>query len=181
MFDVVLVTGAAGTGKTTTAQAWAASRHGVAAHLSHDAVSLFTKSGLVSPGEPTTEAVRQWRVALDICVAAATIYSENQIQCAIDTFLVPANLQLWRGLGHLQVGLVVLHPSLETALARNQTRREQVGWEVPEWHIRGNHAAMRAWQQDGRPLILDTTHLSVPEVVEAINAWERDSTGTSLW
>lgn len=180
MFDVVLITGAAGTGKTTTAQAWAASRHGVAAHVSHDAVSLFTKSGLVSPGEPTTEAVRQWQVALDICVAAATIYRENHIQCAIDTFLVPANLHLWRGLGHLHVGLVVLHPSLETALARNQIRRAHVGWEVPEWHIHANHAAMNAWHQDDRPLLLDTTSLSVPHVVEAINAWERATTGIAF-
>lgn len=60
MFDVLLITGAAGTGKTATTQAWAASRHEVAAHLSHDDILLFTKSGLASPAEQTTtEAERQ--------------------------------------------------------------------------------------------------------------------------
>jgi hypothetical protein len=69
MFDVVLITGAAGTGKTSTARAWAASRRGVAAHVSHDDVLLFTKSGLASPAEQTTaEAERQWRIHLRFVV-----------------------------------------------------------------------------------------------------------------
>src|SRR5215213_6192971 len=140
MFDVVLITGAAGTGKTSTAQAWAASRREVAAHLSHDDVLLFTKSGFASPAEQTTtEAERQWRIALDICSAAARIYADNQIRCAIDTFLVPAHLDLWRGLKRLRLGLVVLHPSVDIAVARNQARREQIGWGVPEWQVRANH------------------------------------------
>jgi chloramphenicol 3-O-phosphotransferase len=182
MFDVVLITGAAGTGKTSTAQAWAASRHKVAAHLSHDAMLLSIKSGLASPAEQTTtEAERQWRIALDICSAAAKIYAHNQIRCAVDTFLVPAHLELWRGLGDLRVGLVVLHPSLETAVARNQSRLERIGWGVPEWQVRANHAAMSAWRQDVRPLILDTTALSLAEVVAAIDAWEHTSKHVALF
>lgn len=81
MFDVVLFTGAAGTGKTSTAQAWAASRRQVTAHLSHDDILLFTKSGLASPAEQTTaEAERQWRIALTVCSAAATIYAEHHMR-----------------------------------------------------------------------------------------------------
>jgi chloramphenicol 3-O-phosphotransferase len=182
MFDVVLITGAAGTGKTSTAEAWTASRREVAAHLSHDNVLLFIKTGLASPAEQTTaEAERQWRIALTICCTAATIYAGNDIRCAIDTFLVPANLELWRGLSRLRVGLVVLHPSIETAVARNQARRERTGWGVPEWQVRANYDAMTAWRMDRRPLILDTTHLSLPQVVTAIDAWENRSKHTTLF
>ncbi len=111
MFDVVLITGAAGTGKTSTAQAWAASRREVAAHLSHDNVLLFIKSGLASPAEQTTtEAERQWHIALSVCAAAANLYADNSVRCAIDTFLLPVRLAFWRGLAQRSVGLVVLHP-----------------------------------------------------------------------
>jgi hypothetical protein len=182
MFDVLLITGAAGTGKTSTAQAWAASRRDVAAHVSHDDVLLFIKSGFASPAEQTTaEAERQWRIALDICCAAATIYAGNQIRCAIDTFLVPANLELWYGLSHLRVGLVVLRPSIETAVARNQARREQTGWGVPEWQVHANDDAMSAWRKHQSPLMLDTTHLSLAQVVTAIDTWENRSTHAALF
>ena len=162
--------------------AWAASRREVAAHLSHDDVLLFTKSGLASPAEQTTaEAERQWRIALAICCAAAAIYAGNQIRCAIDTFLVPANLELWRSLSHLRVGLVVLRPSIETTVARNQARREQTGWGVPKWQVRANYDALSAWRKDLWPLILDTTHLSLGQVVAAIDAWENSSKHATLF
>jgi hypothetical protein len=67
MFDVLLITGGAGAGKTSTAESWAATRPGLAAHLSHDAVLHFVKSGLVSPAESSgAEAERQWRIAIDV-------------------------------------------------------------------------------------------------------------------
>lgn len=182
MFDVLLVTGAAGAGKTTTAQAWAASRRRIAAHLSHDDVLLFTKAGLASPAEQiTAEAERQWRIALTICIAAAKVYGSNQIRCAIDTFLLPANLQLWSGLSHLRVGLVVLHPPVEVAVARNQTRLEQSGWGVAEWQVRANYEAMSAWQRDTRPLILDNTHQSLQQIIAAIDSWESDDKHATLF
>ncbi len=140
MFDVLLITGAAGTGKTSTAHAWAASRREVAAHLSHDNVLLFVKSGLASPAEQTTaEAERQWHVARDICIAAAHIYANAHIRCVIDTFLLPPHLPLWRGLAPLRVGLVVLHPLVGVAVARNAARMEATGWGVPTWQVHGNH------------------------------------------
>jgi hypothetical protein len=182
MFDVVLITGAAGTGKTATARAWAASRRGVAAHVSHDDVLLFTKSGLASPAEQTTaEAERQWRIALEICCAAARLYASNQIRCAIDTFLVPAHVDLWRGLAHLRVGLIVLAPSVETAIARNHARSAQTGWGVPEWQVRANDAAMSAWRNDKRSLILDTSAVSLEQVVAAIDVWENRSEEVTLF
>ncbi len=176
MFDVVLITGGAGAGKTLTAQAWAASRQGVAAHLSHDALLLWVKSGLVSPAEhATVEAERQWRIAIDVCVAATRIYAAAGVRCAIDTFLLPTHLELWRGLAELRVGLVVLQPAVEIAVARNAARLEQTGWGVPEWQVRANHAAMGAWADDLRALVLDSGALDLNQVLVEVDAWEENT------
>src|SRR3712207_5976110 len=75
MLDILLITRGAGSGKTSTAERWAASRAGLAAHLSHDAVHNFVKSGVISPAAgPNAEAERQWRIAIDVCVAACRVY-----------------------------------------------------------------------------------------------------------
>ncbi len=173
MFDVLLMTGAAGVGKTSTAQGWSASRRGTAAHLSHDTLLLFVKSGLVSPAESeTAEAERQWRIAIEVCVAATRIYAASGIRCAIDTFLLPHHLDLWRGLAHLHVGLVVLHPAVEVAARRNTARLEQTGWGVPTWQVHANHAAMTAWKNYSQPLVVDTSEMDLEQVLAAIDAWE---------
>jgi hypothetical protein len=176
MYDVLLITGAAGVGKTSTASAWAASRHQTTAHLSHDAIIGNVKSGLASPAEQATaEAERQWRIALDICVATARIYASSGIRCAIDTFCLPIHLPLWQGLADLRVGVVVLHPPLEVAVARNAARLEHSGWGVAEWQVRANHTAMCAWQTEPRVLILDNADLPMGNVLAAIDAWEQSS------
>src|SRR5207248_19261 len=140
-------------GKTSTAEAWAASRRGLAAHLSHDAIHLFVKSGGVSPADgPNPEAERQWHLAIDVCVAACRVYAAAGVRCAVDTFLLPTTLPLWSGLRDLRVGLLVLCPDVEIAVRRNAARREETGWGVPEWQVRANYEAMDVWT--GRPDVL---------------------------
>lgn len=178
MFDVLLITGGAGAGKTSTAEAWAASRQGLAAHLSHDTVLHLVKSGVVSPAESTSsEAERQWRIAIEVCVAATRIYAASGIRCAIDTFLLPAYLEFWQGLGQLRVGVVVLHPPVEVAVARNATRLAQAGWGVPEWQVRANHDAMEAWRDRPDVLVLDTSGIERAQVIELIDEWEKRMAG----
>jgi len=186
MFDVVLITGGAGAGKTSTAQAWASSHRGVAAHLSHDALLLFVKAGRVNPAESvTSEAERQWRIAIAVCVAAARVYTAAGVHCAIDTFLLPSHLELWRGLAHLRVGLVVLQPAVEVAVARNATRLAQSGWGVPEWQVRANHEAMRSWTGYSHALVLDSSEMDMVHILAAINAWENrtanEGSAGQLW
>ncbi len=176
MFDVLLITGAAGSGKTTTAQSWAASRQQHCAHLSHDAVMMFMKSGLASPAEQSSpEAERQWQLAIKICCSTAQLYAQEGVRCAIDTFLLPQHLVLWEGLAHLDVGLVVLQPPVELALERNFARIQKTGWGVPNRHVYENHAAMQAWNDYSTPLILDTDGLSTEQIVALIDTWEAHS------
>lgn len=173
-FDILLITGTAGSGKTTTAEAWAASRSGLAAHLSHDDVHLFVKSGVVSPADgPSAEAERQWRIAIDVCVAASRIYVAAGIRCAIDTFLLPSTIPLWIGLQDFRVGVVVLRPDLDVAIHRNVTRLHASGWGVPEWQVRANHEAMGAWADRPDILMVDNSHLEVAQVIDLINEKER--------
>lgn len=174
MYDVVLITGAAGTGKTTTASNWAATRRETSAHLSHDNMLGNVKSGLASPAhQASAEAERQWRIALDICVAAACIYAGSGMRCAIDTFCLPVHLPFWHGLAHVRVGLVVLHPPVEVAVARNAARLASSGWGVAEWQVRANHAAMCAWQTVPQVLIVNNATLQIGDVLAAIDAWEQ--------
>lgn len=172
MFDILLVTGAAGSGKTSTARAWAASRQGKAAHLSHDEALGFMKSGFVSPAaEDSAEAEGQWRLALEVCVAASRVYGAAGVQCAIDTFLLPSRFPLWAGLEPLRVGVTVLQPPVEVALGRNAARLKSHGWGVPDWQVRANHEAMVAWQENPDVLVLDNAQLDLAQIVAAIDAW----------
>jgi hypothetical protein len=110
MYDVLLITGAAGTGKTSTAIAWASSRHEITAHLSHDTILGSIKSGLASPAEQTTaEAERQWRIALDICIAAARIYASAHSVCDRHVFLTSPSSAL-AGVGRSAGGFGGLAP-----------------------------------------------------------------------
>lgn len=173
MFDVLLVTGGAGSGKTSTAEAWAASRAGLAAHVSHDAILNFVKAGVVSPAEsPGAEAERQWRIGIDVCTAICRIYAAAGVRCAVDTFLLPATLPLWDGLRDLRVGVVVLRPDVEIAVSRNAARLREVGWGVPEWQVRANHEAMGAWLGRRDAFVLDNSRKDRAQVLAALDEWE---------
>jgi chloramphenicol 3-O-phosphotransferase len=175
MFDIILITGGAGAGKTTTAEAWAASRSGVAAHVSHDSIMSFIKAGIASPAATTDrEAERQWRLAIEVCVAAAEIYASTAVRCAIDTFLLPPFLPYWNGLADFRVGAVVLQPRVEVAVERNATRLRDRGWGVAEWQVRANHTAMQAWSDCSGVLLVDNSALGLQEVLATVDAWEAD-------
>lgn len=130
------------------------------------------KSGFVSPArEDSAEAERQWRTALDVCVAASRVYGAAQVQCAIDTFLPLSRRPLWRGLEPLRVGIVALYPPVEVALERNAVRLKEYGWGVPDWQVIANHEAMSAWLEHPDVLILDNSEFDVRETVSRIDVW----------
>lgn len=175
---LLLITGPAGAGKTTTAAAWASSHSETAAHLSHDSVTLFVRSGFVSGADAhrNPEGERQWRVGIDICAAAARVYAAAGIHCAIDTFLLPSHRHLWRSGGTdavFQPRIVVLLPGVEHAVGRNAGR---VNWGVSEEAVRANHAAMEAWLDVPDVLVLDNSRMALPDVVQSIRDWTASPT-----
>lgn len=181
MLDILLVTGGSGAGKTSLAEAWANRGPGLSAHVSHDTVHTFMKSGFVSPASSNSaEAQRQWRMAVEVCIAACHVYASHGVRCAIDTFLLPSTRSLWIGLESLKVGVVVLQPDVEVAVARNTQRIHETGWGVPEWHVRANHEAMSAWLDHHDICVIDNSTLDIYETLDVLDGWENRGTSSKL-
>lgn len=168
--QLLLVTGPAGAGKTTTAAEWASAHPDTAAHVSHDSVTLLVRSGFVSGADAhrNPEGERQWRLGVDVCAATARIYAAAGIHCAIDTFLLPHTRNLWDSVADLRPRIIVLLPDAERAVARNAGRDN---WGVSEAAVRTNHAAMCAWNDTPGVLVLDTSRTTLPDVVRSIRDW----------
>ena len=165
---VLLVTGPAGSGKTTTALEWASTSTRRAAHLSVDDMSLVVKTGRVSGAEQGDEALLQWHLAVAATGAAAEGYAAAGIDCAIDAYLLPEQLDLWSWTAPFDPLIVVLLPDVETAVQRNGRRVESTGWGVPEWQVYANHSAMGAWHEHTSALVIDNSTSTVEEVVAEI-------------
>jgi adenylate kinase family enzyme len=71
---VLVLTGPAGAGKTTTAQAWAAAQAVPTAHVSLDRVRLQVQSGFADPQHGwTAETRRQYGLARGACCPAPAV------------------------------------------------------------------------------------------------------------
>src|SRR5687768_6694199 len=82
---VVLFTGPTGAGKTTCAQAWAASRQRHTGWFDHDDARFILKSGYLGRSTAAAdeslrpEADRQWLLGAAVCEAVAETYVEAGI------------------------------------------------------------------------------------------------------
>lgn len=165
---VLIVTGPAGCGKTTTARSWALASTSQVAHLSVDEMSLAVKAGHVSGSAGGSEARRQWLLAVSATGAAARTYACDGVHCAIDSYMLPERLPLWAWSEDFDRSIVVLLPNVETAVERNATRKALDGWGVPEWQVRANHEVMASWADHPSVTIIDNTRLALEDVVAAL-------------
>ena len=82
MARVLLVTGPAGSGKSTTSESFASTRRATTARLDMDLIRSFVRAGFVDPSRSWgPEAERQWELGRAICVAAIDRYRAAGIDC----------------------------------------------------------------------------------------------------
>ena len=124
--SVLILTGAPGAGKTTTARILA-SRSERAVHLESDLFFHFIRSGYVEPWKP--ESHEQNRIVMRIVAEAAATYAAAGYFTIVDGIIIPA----WflaplrdslRAAGH-RVAYAVLRAPLETCASRARSRDSQ--------------------------------------------------------
>jgi hypothetical protein len=121
---IFVITGQLSAGKSTHAKALLV-RFPFGYHVDVDGIREMVTSGLASPLEWTDETDRQFDLALTASAALAKVYQPAgfavAIEGGIDIEAITDRLDALGLADHL-VG-VVLHPSLEVALARNRVRQ----------------------------------------------------------
>ena len=172
--DVLLITGPAGAGKTSAADAWARSRPYRCAHASLDDVRWMVKSGYADPRQGWgPEPRRQLDLARGSTAMLARRFVAAGIRCVIDDAIFrewpEADYPPWsRELHGLTHRLVVLLPTLDVALRRNSERR---GSRLLSPEMTGMiHDMMIAWRDDEVALVIDNSALSVDQTVRSIEA-----------
>lgn len=169
MSEVLLVTGPAGAGKSTTCEEFAKSGDGMWALIEQDHIRQFVKAGFKNPAKPpwTDETQTQWDVSIDICGDMARRYQQRDINCIIDCFATLDSFDKWdKGFESVDYKIIVLLPDVEVALARNNQRSGDA--KLLESQVREHHEWLAAWHDDERARVIDTSKLSVQGVVQAI-------------
>jgi predicted kinase len=128
---VLILTGAPGTGKTTTASILAA-RAPVAVHLETDAFFRFIRSGYIEPWKPESQAQNQ--VAMGVASEAAAAYAAAGYFTVVEGivfprwFLMPLRDALRKA--GFRVVYVVLQAPLPVCLGRLERRDDAVDPEA---------------------------------------------------
>lgn len=171
MPTLVLLSGPAGSGKSTSAAAWAARGQGVRSAIDVDALRGLIKAGLASPEDGwTDETERQWRLGVDVASAMARVYHRHGVDCIIDVYAPPGPECMWQGLvDELRIHRVTLLPSLDICLERNEKRNRYPG--LDEESVRANYEGLE-WcvHEYNLPHVIDNGNLTVEETVDAIEA-----------
>ena len=164
---LLLLSGPAGAGKTTIADAWARRQARPTLHLSLDDLRERVKSGYANPEHGTSSAMLdQLDLARAGCALLARLYHARGYGCVIDDVIFPhwppASYAHWqRVLGETPHRLVVLLPSLDAILVRNQERSGHR--RLQERTLRIICERMTPWREVEGVTILDNTALSVKE------------------
>lgn len=169
-WQVLLITGPAGAGKTTAARAFATAQSNPAVHLSLDAFRGAIVSGSANSLEGWDEECgRQYRLARAACAATARTFAKAGYLVVIDDAVFPgwpeADLTGWQGdLDGLKLALAVLMPSLEAAIERDALRSEHT---VGPGMVRVIYRMMRGWR-DEHVRVIDNSQLTPEETAAAL-------------
>ena len=169
----LLITGPAGAGKTTTAQAWASAWPHPAAHVSLDDVRFNIKSGRVDPADGwSSETERQYEIARAACASLTRLYAGHGLKCAIDDAIFPSWPEVsygpWRAaLGNLPHTVVILLPRFDKIVERNLQRFDHA--PLPADMLRTIYDMMMPWESQNSFPVIDNSDLSLEETVDTID------------
>lgn len=167
----VLLTGPAGSGKSTAAAAWAAQGTEPRALLDVDELRALIKAGFAHPEHGwTDETERQWTIGTNLCAAIARVYKANGISAIIDVYAPPWPGDPWSTLiDELDGTVVTLLPTVEVGLARNTARARQPF--LLDADLRANyHGFAECVALHPPDHLIDTSTLTVDKVVDHIQA-----------
>lgn len=171
---ILLLTGPAGAGKTTVADAWARAQASPTLHLSLDDVRERVKAGYADPQAGwSAEAGRQLRLARGAIAVVALRYLNAGFRCVIDDTVFPewpeVSLQRWEDeLSGVVLRPIVLLPTLDAILQRNQRRTG--ARRLDDSMLRVIYEMMEPWRAQSDVPVIDTTDLTVEQSVAEIKA-----------
>ena len=125
---IFILTGTPASGKTTLSKALL-QRFSRGTHISVDQLRGMVMSGLSNPiGSWDDETDRQFRLARDSAAQIAKTYASGGFAVAIDDVIFPDQIahHYDEALAQFDLYKVLVRPSVETAVSRNQARRLEI-------------------------------------------------------
>lgn len=172
MSEILLITGPPGAGKSTACEAFAKTGDGMWAFIEQDAIRQLVKAGFKNPSDPWTKATEtQMNVSISICGDMIKRYQESGINCIVDCFITldPYVFDKWQAaLKDVTYKIIVLLPEAHEAVRRNNQRTGDN--RLNETQVHDQRELMAAWRDDSRAVIIDSTAMNVPEVVQTMRA-----------
>jgi cytidylate kinase len=166
MTDVLLLTGAPGSGKTTVATLVATDAARPTVHVTTDEFFRAIRTGFVPPYLPG--AAEQNVVVVDAIVASVAVWAGGGYDVIVDGIIGPWFLPPYRKAaaeGEWTMSYVVLRPDLETTMDRARQRAETELKNVEA--ITGLHGAFANLGELERH-VLDTTDLDVGQTAAEV-------------
>lgn len=170
---VLLIGGPTAAGKTTVADAWAASQRRPTAHVSPDAIRQQVRAGFHDPAKSgwSEETRRQFELAQDLAVLQARRYCAESFNCVIDDAMLPGvkthRYEHWaEKLADLPHQLVILLPPLDVCHGRNRERAARQ--RLPDELVARFHRDSQGWLARPGALVIVNSRLTPEAAADEI-------------
>lgn len=168
MSKILLLTGPAGAGKSTTSRAFLEEAQGEWAYINQDDIRQLMKAGYSSAdgyeSEWSVQTKKQWGVSIPLCCDMVRRYNEFGINCLVDFNASPTGFREWeKYLTGLNYVLVVLLPDEHTVLSRNRNRDERS--KLKDRKIQQNYHKLADWS-DHEVIIIDNSLTSLDDTIK---------------